>query len=353
MVLPLANAGTLQQFSQRRKQQGSPLTPAESKTILRGILGGVAYLHRHGVAHRDLKPENILLHRMPTATAFSFILQQKGLSALSPLGRKEEHMGEGCIEGDLPTPLISDFGLAAETSQAQLRTFCGTVDFLSPEPIASRFFAGGIREVIAGKTANGLRLSESRRPLFSFPIVAHADCRSNAPEDYTKSKISTREDPGAKRDQSQSKMVKGSSFGLRKLPDAISKNKRVPYDEHCDMWSFGVLAFVTITDSHPFRGSSRNSTLNNILRARIRWTSSEQQSSHTSACSDAQSSDADAPETLIFSASAEGGHTQLQTNNSRDRLPKDFVNFFENLFTLNPEKRMSAERALAHAYLRI
>uniref|UniRef100_A0A7S3D817 Protein kinase domain-containing protein n=1 Tax=Palpitomonas bilix TaxID=652834 RepID=A0A7S3D817_9EUKA len=307
--------------------------------------------------------------------SFSFILQQKGLSALSPLGRKEEHMGEGCIEGDLPTPLISDFGLAAETSQAQLRTFCGTVDFLSPEPIASRFFAGGIREVIAGKTANGLRLSESRRPLynvhysllpstfflsscplsylFSFPIVAHADCRSNAPEDYTKSKISTREDPGAKRDQSQSKMVKGSSFGLRKLPDAISKNKRVPYDEHCDMWSFGVLAFVTITDSHPFRGSSRNSTLNNILRARIRWTSSEQQSSHTSACSDAQSSDADAPETLIFSASAEGGHTQLQTNNSRDRLPKDFVNFFENLFTLNPEKRMSAERALAHAYLRI
>jgi len=155
MVLPLANAGTLQQLLQRRKQQGSPLAPAESKTILRGILGGVAYLHRHGVAHRDLKPENILLHRMPTATAFSFILQQKGLSALSPLGRKEEHMGEGCIEGDLPTPLISDFGLAAETSQAQLRTFCGTVDFLSPEPIASRFFAGGIREVIAGKTANG------------------------------------------------------------------------------------------------------------------------------------------------------------------------------------------------------
>mmetsp|Transcript_26320 Transcript_26320/g.67015 ORF Transcript_26320/g.67015 Transcript_26320/m.67015 type:complete len:132 (+) Transcript_26320:1950-2345(+) len=131
-------------------------------------------------------------------------------------------------------------------------------------------------------------------------------------------------------------MVKGSSFGLRKLPDAISKNRRVPYDEHCDMWSFGVLAFVTITGSHPFRGSSRNSTLNNILRARIRWPSSEQQSSHTSACSDAQSSDADAPETLIFSASA-----------------KDFVNFFENLFTLNPEKRMSAERALAHAYLRI
>mmetsp|Transcript_26308 Transcript_26308/g.66966 ORF Transcript_26308/g.66966 Transcript_26308/m.66966 type:complete len:149 (+) Transcript_26308:1950-2396(+) len=148
-------------------------------------------------------------------------------------------------------------------------------------------------------------------------------------------------------------MVKGSSFGLRKLPDAISKNRRVPYDEHCDMWSFGVLAFVTITGSHPFRGSSRNSTLNNILRARIRWPSSEQQSSHTSACSDAQSSDADAPETLIFSTSAEASDTQLQTNPSRDRLPKDFVNFFENLFTLNPEKRMSAERALAHAYLRI
>uniref|UniRef100_A0A7S3D9T0 Protein kinase domain-containing protein n=2 Tax=Palpitomonas bilix TaxID=652834 RepID=A0A7S3D9T0_9EUKA len=69
MVLPLANAGTLQQLLQRRKQQGSPLAPAESKTILRGILGGVAHLHQHGVAHRDLKPENILLHRKPTATA--------------------------------------------------------------------------------------------------------------------------------------------------------------------------------------------------------------------------------------------------------------------------------------------
>eukprot|EP00297_Palpitomonas_bilix_P016722 CAMPEP_0113915198 /NCGR_PEP_ID=MMETSP0780_2-20120614/31026_1 /TAXON_ID=652834 /ORGANISM="Palpitomonas bilix" /LENGTH=113 /DNA_ID=CAMNT_0000913595 /DNA_START=24 /DNA_END=364 /DNA_ORIENTATION=- /assembly_acc=CAM_ASM_000599 len=113
-------------------------------------------------------------------------------------------------------------------------------------------------------------------------------------------------------------MVKGSSFGLRKLPDAISKNKRVPYDEHL----FAEAAETRLSTTFLEQGYAGLPVSSSLLTP--------------AACSDAQSSDADAPETLIFSASA-----------------KDFVNFFENLFTLNPEKRMSAERALAHAYLRI
>mmetsp|Transcript_26319 Transcript_26319/g.67009 ORF Transcript_26319/g.67009 Transcript_26319/m.67009 type:complete len:115 (+) Transcript_26319:1606-1950(+) len=91
------------------------------------------------------------------------------------MGEQASRHEKGCIEGDLPTPLISDFGLAAETSQAQLRTFCGTVDFLSPEPIASRFFAGGIREVIAGKTANGF-LKPENPDIYFFVLFFPFSC---------------------------------------------------------------------------------------------------------------------------------------------------------------------------------
>mmetsp|Transcript_34992 Transcript_34992/g.90652 ORF Transcript_34992/g.90652 Transcript_34992/m.90652 type:complete len:215 (+) Transcript_34992:859-1503(+) len=54
----------------------------------------------------------------------------------------------------LPTPLIADFGLAREISKSNLRTFCGTVDYLPPELIASRHLQGGIREVLAGTWGN-------------------------------------------------------------------------------------------------------------------------------------------------------------------------------------------------------
>jgi cell cycle related kinase len=38
-----------------------PLKPAQSKTYLRMLLRGTAYLHDRCVMHRDLKPANLLI----------------------------------------------------------------------------------------------------------------------------------------------------------------------------------------------------------------------------------------------------------------------------------------------------
>ncbi|CAJ1334992.1 unnamed protein product [Effrenium voratum] len=58
---------------------------------------GVAYLHQLRVAHRDLKPENVLLF------------------------------------GEELTAKVGDFGWCAEVASEKRLTFCGTLDYVSPE----------------------------------------------------------------------------------------------------------------------------------------------------------------------------------------------------------------------------
>lgn len=45
------------------------LTPGEVVTLLRAVLGGLAYAHERGVVHRDIKPANILLSARAAAGA--------------------------------------------------------------------------------------------------------------------------------------------------------------------------------------------------------------------------------------------------------------------------------------------
>lgn len=57
-VLPYYENGNLEKFLQE-----NTLSDQEKKTLVRHILQGVAFLHRHNCIHRDLKAQNILIHR--------------------------------------------------------------------------------------------------------------------------------------------------------------------------------------------------------------------------------------------------------------------------------------------------
>lgn len=58
-ILKFYEYGNLEQFISREKE----LTKEDIRLIIRGILEGIAFLHRNQVIHRDMKSQNILINR--------------------------------------------------------------------------------------------------------------------------------------------------------------------------------------------------------------------------------------------------------------------------------------------------
>jgi len=93
-VLELATGGEL--FDQI-VSRGS-YSERDAANIIRQILEAVGKMHAEGIAHRDLKPENLLV-----------------------TGENNEIIK------------ISDFGLSKDFGKENLRTSCGTPDYVAPE----------------------------------------------------------------------------------------------------------------------------------------------------------------------------------------------------------------------------
>mmetsp|Transcript_59397 Transcript_59397/g.141674 ORF Transcript_59397/g.141674 Transcript_59397/m.141674 type:complete len:645 (+) Transcript_59397:47-1981(+) len=94
LLLEFAPEGSL--FSKIRAQ--NCIAHAEAASIFVDVTSALIHLHRHGIAHRDLKPENVLLF---------------------PDRAK-----------------LADFGWCAELTRDGRKTFCGTMDYLSPEMVS-------------------------------------------------------------------------------------------------------------------------------------------------------------------------------------------------------------------------
>ena len=96
VVLEYAQFGNLYQKLRREKY----FSEEKSKLIVRQIVDALIYMQERNVIHRDIKPENILI-----------------------------------MDQDKMHVKLCDFGWSTHTIDERRMTFCGTVDYVAPEPI--------------------------------------------------------------------------------------------------------------------------------------------------------------------------------------------------------------------------
>ncbi|KAI6203101.1 hypothetical protein M3Y94_00517500 [Aphelenchoides besseyi] len=91
LILEYAPNGSLYSLLQKKQF----FKPALAANLLDQLVSALMFIHNYGVIHRDVKPENMLLSGQ--------------------------------------TLKIADFGWAAPAKSSQLKTYCGTPDYLAPE----------------------------------------------------------------------------------------------------------------------------------------------------------------------------------------------------------------------------
>ncbi|HKT83565.1 MAG TPA: protein kinase, partial [Solirubrobacterales bacterium] len=62
------------------------LTPEEAAGLIRQVLEGARFAHRHGVVHRDLKPQNVIVDTEGKATVTDFGIAHAGVSEITQAG---------------------------------------------------------------------------------------------------------------------------------------------------------------------------------------------------------------------------------------------------------------------------
>lgn len=134
-IMELCHNRSLRHLLRRRKQ----LTSWEVAYFMLQTLQGVSFLHSQGVVHRDIKPANVL------------------------------------IASDM-TVRVADFGFAVKlkSSSERRNTFCGTLDYISPEVIAEETSRRGCR-FEADMWALGCMMFELFVGRAPFEAEAHSD----------------------------------------------------------------------------------------------------------------------------------------------------------------------------------
>jgi eukaryotic-like serine/threonine-protein kinase len=62
------------------------LSPQQAAALIRQVLEGARFAHRHGVVHRDLKPQNVIVDAEGKATVTDFGIAQAGVSEITQAG---------------------------------------------------------------------------------------------------------------------------------------------------------------------------------------------------------------------------------------------------------------------------
>jgi serine/threonine-protein kinase len=62
------------------------LTPEQAVALIRQVLEGARFAHRHGIVHRDLKPQNVIVDDEGKATVTDFGIARAGVSEITQTG---------------------------------------------------------------------------------------------------------------------------------------------------------------------------------------------------------------------------------------------------------------------------
>jgi serine/threonine protein kinase len=169
-TMPFITGGSLRDWL----RDGLP-SPKAAAHLVQKVAEAVHYAHLKGIIHRDLKPHNILLHR------------DDALSGASDAGSKTANGGPAALSGsDLPTPRLTDFGLAraveAEEGLTVSGQVMGTPSYMPPEQASGQLKLIGVRSDVYGLGAVFYFLLTGRPPFQSAsPHETVRQVREQAP----------------------------------------------------------------------------------------------------------------------------------------------------------------------------
>lgn len=111
------------------------LTPEQSIGLIRQVLEGAGYAHRHGVVHRDLKPQNVIVDDDGKATVTDFGIARAGASEITQAGSvmgTPHYLSPEQAQGQAVTAVSDLYSVGVMLYEA----LAGTVPFEAESPVA-------------------------------------------------------------------------------------------------------------------------------------------------------------------------------------------------------------------------
>ncbi|CAD7923641.1 unnamed protein product [Amoebophrya sp. A120] len=276
-------------------------TEEEAAHALSQMFLAVNYLHSYNIVHRDLKLEN-WMYSLPSTVvpAPSQQQQQRTSSRASGAGGTSSSCAGNSCSISTPAGGSADGTTSGTATNSTHKSTSGNSSATSNPPRRSN---SGKPPPAPSTTSTTNHNSTSKQQNSSTSSSSSASSPSSSSTEHLKLI-----DFGfSKRVRSAGDILELPCGTLHYAsPDVLRRS----YNRKCDTWSMGVIAFMLLTGSPPFTGSSNQSVIEKIRSGRVRF------------------------------------------NTRWQKLSRTAQNFVLCLLDVDPERRLSGEAALQHDFLR-